>query len=125
MVFAVVGTVTLAGCGYNPSPIHADLDREEFCSRVREAFRVGMPIEEVEQNLEALKLDHEFEQGSVVDCESPISRGFHPSIYPGGLYWSTFPLTKKYLHIAIEESGCLRCVSYSGSGDWSGGMIVQ
>jgi hypothetical protein len=119
--------MAICGCNYNPSPLHADLDHEDFRRIVRENFHVGMVAEEVERSLEGLNLQPEWIGRGSLNCFDSSARGFHVHIEPGGLYTRDFKGAPvgSHMHLVIDDADHLKCVSYDGSGTWSGGLIVQ
>lgn len=120
-------TAALSACEYNSSPLHSDLEYDQFREMVRSRFHVGMQAEDVEHALNDLKLSPSWAPSGSQNCFDSEARGFHVWIEPGGLYTRDFkgsPVGSR-MHLVIDDADSLKCVSYDGSGTWSGGLIVQ
>jgi hypothetical protein len=120
-------TAALPACEYNSSPLHSDLEYDQFREMVRTRFHVGMQAEDVEQTLNDLKLSPSWAPSGSQNCFDSEARGFHPEIEPSGFWTKRMPTPDRLprLHMIIDSSDALKCVSYDGSGTWSGGLIVQ
>lgn len=128
IMLSTLAILSLAACEYNGSPLHSELNYEEFRGRVRQHFHAGMSADEVERALLGLELKPEWNNARSWNCFDPEARGFHPYIQPPGFFEiRSLGATPKgpRLHLVIDETDRLKCVTYDGSGDWSGGLIVQ